>query len=93
MFRLSLTLVATLRSALRTQQDLILENLALRHQPELLTRTDRHPRFRPVDRLLWVGLRRCWAAWRGALVLVQPARGRKVRRSNKNIRSGEVEQV
>jgi putative transposase len=73
MFRLGLTLVATLRSALRTHQDLVLENLALRHQLELLTRTDRRPRFRPVDRLLWVGLRRCWGAWGDALVLVHPA--------------------
>src|ERR1035437_10172108 len=73
MLRLSLTLAATLRSALRARQDLVLENLALRHQLELLTRSDRRPRFRPVDRLLWVGLRRCWGAWRDALVLVQPA--------------------
>src|SRR5450759_3688294 len=73
MLRLGLTLVATLRSALRTHQDLVLENLALRHQLELLTRGDRRARFRPVDRLLWVGLRRCWTAWREALVLVQPA--------------------
>ena len=73
MLRLSLTLAATIRSALRARQDLVLENLALRHQLELLTRSDRRPRFRPVDRLLWVGLRRCWTAWRDALVLVQPA--------------------
>ena len=73
MLRFGLTGVATLRSALRAHQNLILENLALRHQLELLTRGDRQARFRPVDRLLWVGLRRCWADWRDALVLVQPA--------------------
>ena len=73
MVRFGLIFAATLRSAIRTRHDLVLENLALRHQLELLTRGDRRPRFRPVDRLLWVGLRRCWAAWRDALVLVRPA--------------------
>ena len=73
MVRFGLIFAATLRSAIRTRHDLVLENLALRHQLELLTRGDRRPRFRPVDRLLWVGLRRCWATWRDALVVVRPA--------------------
>src|SRR5713101_2066606 len=63
--------VGALRSALSTRRDLLIENLALRHQLGVLARSDR--RFRPWDRLLWLCLRRLWARWRDALVLVQPA--------------------
>jgi hypothetical protein len=45
--------------------------LALRHQLAVLARSNR--RFRPSDRLLWLILRRMWARWRDALVLIQPA--------------------
>jgi hypothetical protein len=62
--------VAALRSALSTRRDLLLENLALRHQLRVLARSDR--RFR-ADRLLWLCLRRWWPRWTEALVLVQPA--------------------
>jgi putative transposase len=68
-----LALAATLRSALKTRHDLVLENLALRHQVAVLIQLDRRPRFRLWDRLLWIGLHRLWAKWRQALVLVQPA--------------------
>src|SRR5262245_22420981 len=60
-----------LRVALLARRDLLLEYLALRHQVAVLSRSDR--RFRAVDRLLWLCLRRLWPRWREALVLVQPA--------------------
>src|SRR3989449_6305366 len=63
--------VAALRAALSTRRDLLLENLALRHQLGVLARSD--GRFRPSDRLLWLCLRRLWPRWRDALMLVQPA--------------------
>lgn len=63
--------VAALRSALSTRRDLLLENLALRHQLGVLARSDR--RFRASDRLLWLCLRRGWPRWMKALVLVKPA--------------------
>jgi hypothetical protein len=63
--------VAALRSALSARRDLLLENLALRHQLGVLARPDR--RFHPSDRLFWLLLRRLWPRWREALVLVQPA--------------------
>jgi putative transposase len=51
----------------------VLENVALRHQLAVLTRSARRSRLQLSDRLLWIVLRRLWADWKQALVLVQPA--------------------
>ena len=51
-----------------------LENLALRDQLAVLQRSVRRPRLSRWDRILWVGLSRCWASgWRSSLLIVQPA--------------------
>ncbi len=42
------------------RRDLMLENIALRHQIEVLTRTRRRPPLLPADRLLWSSLARVW---------------------------------
>jgi transposase InsO family protein len=62
-----------LRLAFRGQSDLILENLALRHQLAVLSRRPTRPRLRPADRLFWSWLSRLWSGWRMQLVIVQPA--------------------
>src|SRR5258708_15448184 len=56
----------------RLRGDLALENLALRQQLSLLSR--RHPRLRltSIDRLFWVMMRRVWARWTDALIIVKP---------------------
>jgi len=59
-------------SIFRSRRVLVLENLALRHQLQVLQRSGKRPRFRPIDRGLWVLLSRLWAEWRGSLVLVKP---------------------
>ena len=64
-------MVAALWSALFTRLDVLCEILALRHQLDVLARSDR--RFRAPDRLLRICLQRFWPRWRDALVLVQPA--------------------
>ena len=46
----------------RERRDLALENIALRHQLEVLMRTRRRPPLRPADRLLWSSLSRVWPA-------------------------------
>ena len=77
-------ILATIRFALSTRRDLLLEILALHHQLAVLARPNR--RFRRSDRLPWLILRRVWPRWRNALVLIQPAtvdrwhRARLVRR-------------
>ena len=70
MLTIVLTFVATLRSTLQTRQDLVLENLALRHQLAVLARSEHRPRLRPPDRLLWICLRRFWTGWKDASTTV-----------------------
>ncbi len=60
--RLVLTvLFETLRALGRSRSDLILENLALRQQIAVFTRTKRRPCFEPEDRMVWIALRRSWS--------------------------------
>ena len=49
---------------MRIRRDLVLENIALRHQLLVLSRSSRRPRLRPADRLFWSCLARHWTSWR-----------------------------
>jgi putative transposase len=72
-FRLVLTvLFHSLRALGRSRADLVLENVALRQQIAVLTRTRCLPRLQPEERMLWVALRRTWSRWQDALLVVQP---------------------
>jgi transposase InsO family protein len=73
MFDLALALLTALLGTLKSRRDLVLENLALRHQLVVLSSSDKRPRFSSADRLVWTCLRRLWDGWKGALFLVQPA--------------------
>ena len=53
-----------LTGVLRSQADLILENLALRQQLLALHAQRPRPRLGFLDRLFWVTLRRLWSGWR-----------------------------
>src|SRR3954467_9095276 len=56
----------------KTSAQLRLENLALRqHLPVLRRSAPKRLKLTPVDRLFWVGLRRVWADWKSALMIVQ----------------------
>jgi len=70
---LALALLTALLGTLKSRRDLVLENLALRHQLAVLASSDKRPRFSSADRLVWTCLRRLWDGWKGALFLVQPA--------------------
>ena len=59
-FRYSL---AALRAVARERRELALENISLRHQVEVLTRSRRRPQLRPADRLLRSSLSRVWPSW------------------------------
>ena len=65
-------LVAALFASVRARRDLVLENLALRHQLAVYTRGRRRPRLRRHDRRFWSLLARGWSGWRGTLVMVEP---------------------
>ena len=56
----------------RYRRDLLLENLALRQQLAVWKRRRPQPRLSVSDKLFWVTLRRAWAGWKQALIVVQP---------------------
>ena len=72
MFALTLMLLRAITVACRGHHDVVLENLALRHQLRTLQRSVKRPLLRPRDRLFWVVLASVWQRCRSALVLVQP---------------------
>jgi hypothetical protein len=72
MFALLLSILSTLRSALRTRADLALENLALRQQLANLRRTSARPRLRSIDRAFWLAISRLWSRWADVLGIVKP---------------------
>jgi hypothetical protein len=61
-----------LRILLADRAALIAENLALRQQLVVLSRSAKRPHLRQLDRIFWVWTCRMWRGWRSALVLVQP---------------------
>ncbi len=68
-----LSLLSALCSSLLTHVSLQMENLALRHQINVLRRCGRRRLYlNSGDRLLWVWLSRLWTGWRSALVIVKP---------------------
>jgi len=71
MIRLLWAIIAALFSGFRSQSGLMIENLALRQQLSTVLQK-RRPRIGPVDRAFWVVLRRVWARWSDAVVIVKP---------------------
>ena len=65
-------LFRTLFSALKSRRALTLENLALRHQLDVLQRNAKRPLLTNRDRVLWAFLSRVWTDWRKPLTFVQP---------------------
>jgi hypothetical protein len=57
-------------STLCERWDLVLENLALRHQVDVLNRSGRRPQFTNTDRLVWVFLSTVWPRLPEALDIV-----------------------
>ncbi len=64
-------LLTALRLLGDRNRDLVLENLALRHQLAVCLRS-RPPQLQDRDRRFWSSLAKSWTGWRDALVLVQP---------------------
>jgi transposase InsO family protein len=58
--------------AFKSHRQLALENVALRHQLEVLQRNAKRPRLKPSDRALWALLSRLLPGWRRHLAIVQP---------------------
>jgi putative transposase len=74
-FDLIWLVLVTLRATCRQRRDLVGEHLLLRHQLAVLSRpTRRRPRvrFRRLDKVLWVLIRRLRRDWQRHLVIVTP---------------------
>jgi putative transposase len=68
-----MSVLATLQGAVRSHMTLHLEVLALRHQLQVLQRSQpRRLHLARRDRWLWAWLSRVWSGWRTALVIVKP---------------------
>ena len=68
-----LSVLLTLRTWAHSRAALQLEILALRHQLQVLQRTQpRRVRLATTDWWLWTLLSRIWTEWRTALVIVKP---------------------
>jgi len=63
-----------LRALLGRSTAVTLENVALRHQLEVLRRATPRLRLRRRARIFWVCLSRLWTNWRASLVLAHPQR-------------------
>ena len=59
-------------AVLKSRRNLLLDNLALRHQLLVVSRNANRARWTPLDRALWAWLSHAWRRWRTALRLVQP---------------------
>ena len=71
-YRMLILILRTFISALRSHRALALENLALRHQLEVLQRNNKRPRLTNRDRTLWIILSHFWTDWRQSLIFAQP---------------------
>ena len=73
MIRLLEVVFRSAATALWSRRQLILENLALRHQLSVLQASShRRLQLTNLDRALWTMLRHRWREWKRALVIVQP---------------------
>ena len=71
-FKIS-TILSITAAIFKDRADLVVENMALRHQLSCLILRGRRPKLRPVDRVFWVLLSRFWNGWRKSLAMVKPA--------------------
>ena len=60
-------------TGLKSRRNLLLENLALRHQLLVLGRSSNRPRLTPDDRTLCGWLSQVWHGWKTRHCLVQPS--------------------
>ena len=73
MFDVLRSALGALRSFCRTQRELALENLALRHQLAVLRRTSpARIAAERIDRVLWSWIAGAWKDWRNASLLWKP---------------------
>ncbi len=70
--RLANALLLVVRTVVISRAQLAAENLALRQQLVVLTRSVKRPHLRRRDRIFWSWLSRIWHDWRSAIIIVKP---------------------
>jgi hypothetical protein len=65
-------LIKIFKTVLKSKNDIILENLALRQQLSLYKAKKQKVRLNEIDRTLWIALKETWAKWLDVLVFVKP---------------------
>ncbi len=65
-------IAALLGVFIKSRASLAAENLALRQQLAVLSRSVKRPRLRRRDRMFWASLSRLWTDWNTVLVIVKP---------------------
>ena len=65
-------LLLVVRTVVISRAQLAAENLALRQQLVVLTRSVKRPHLRRRDRIFWSWLSRIWHDWRSAIIIVKP---------------------
>jgi len=69
---LSVAVLTYIRAFFVTRHRLALEAAALRQQLVVFKRKQPRPRLDRMDRLFWTTLRRVYAGWTDALIIVKP---------------------
>jgi len=72
LIRLFLFLLVITKAVLKSKDNLVSENLALRQQLTTYHIKMKQPRFSNIDRLFWVALKQVWERWRDHLIIVKP---------------------
>ena len=72
MFEILWTILIYPRSRLRSQHELAMEVLALRHQITVLKRRTHRPKLHLWDRGLWMMLKKAWPNWKTPLMIFRP---------------------
>ena len=67
-FKLALFL-SIVAAVIKDRADLVVENVALRHQLSCLIHRGPRRKIRAVDRVFWVLLSRFWNGWRESLAM------------------------
>jgi hypothetical protein len=68
-----IVLIRLVVAGVGSRRNLLLKNLALRHQLLVLRRSSSQPRLTPIDRAPWAWLSQVWDGSKRRLCLVQPS--------------------
>ncbi len=70
--RLLVVLLKTFKKIFKSKEELVLENLALRHQLSVYLSKKPKPNLTNVDRSFWIALKQTYSNWIDTLIIVKP---------------------